>query len=184
MRARTLACALAAGHALRRPLIVFGRPGAGKTTIADALLREAPWCAGRDLDVCVPQWMRDNFSKGVYPTLEQRQVFAGEAASYVEEALASAASAPLVVSFSFVNDDLRDVFRARFPDARWALVDTAEADAVERILAREGHFYEVDDERGDEWKFAPVAFGHLRLDGRRPIAENVAELLPLVAEKT
>ena len=41
-----------------RPLIIFGRPGAGKTTIADALLSHPDAVRkdayGIDLDVCVP----------------------------------------------------------------------------------------------------------------------------------
>ena len=41
-----------------RPLIIFGRPGAGKTTIADALLSHPDAvrkdACGIDLDVCVP----------------------------------------------------------------------------------------------------------------------------------
>lgn len=61
-------------------VVVFGRPGAGKTAVADravellllhpqqqslrssSILRPI----GLDLDVCVPQWMRDNFAKGFY----------------------------------------------------------------------------------------------------------------------
>jgi energy-coupling factor transporter ATP-binding protein EcfA2 len=51
--------------------VVFGRPGSGKSTIADAaaeLLKEEGRSILRvDLDECVPQWMRDNFSHGIYP---------------------------------------------------------------------------------------------------------------------
>ena len=73
---------------------------------------------------------------------------------------------------------------ARFPAARWALVDTSEEDAATRIRAREGHFYAVDDaDRGDEWRFAPVRFDHVRLDGRRPVADNVAALRPFIEDR-
>ena len=73
-----------------RPLIIFGRPGAGKSTIADRLVThpDADGAYNVDLDVCVPQWMRDNFAKGVYPTLAERQAFASDAADYVTTASA------------------------------------------------------------------------------------------------
>lgn len=184
-----IAYACGATSALR-PLIIFGRPGAGKTTIADALIAAAPpaSCYGVDLDDCVPQWMRDNFAEGIYPTESQRAAFAAAAADRVDAAAAAeAAVARCIVSFSFVNDDLRDFFRRRYPDADWVLVDTTETDAASRIAAREGHFYKgatpAAGGRGDEWRFAPVRFGHLRLDGARPVAELVRDVLPLVVSR-
>ena len=68
-----------------RPLIIFGRPGAGKSTIAERLVAhpDADGAYNADLDVCVPQWMRDNFAQGIYPTLAERQAFASDAADYV-----------------------------------------------------------------------------------------------------
>ena len=54
----------------RDPLmvVIFGRPGAGKSTVAHAALELAQQrgiqCLGLDLDSCVPQWMRDNFANG------------------------------------------------------------------------------------------------------------------------
>mmetsp|Transcript_22407 Transcript_22407/g.67257 ORF Transcript_22407/g.67257 Transcript_22407/m.67257 type:complete len:186 (+) Transcript_22407:802-1359(+) len=177
---------VASALSARPPLIIFGRPGAGKSTIADALVAHPDAeCFGLDLDVCVPQWMRDNFARGIYPTLDERRDFAKDAAARVRDRTADGPPSRCVVSFSFVNEDLRDHFREAFPDATWALVDTSEADAAERIAAREGHFYTGTDEdavaRGDEWTFAPVTFPHTVLDGRRSVADNVRELLPFVS---
>ena len=167
-----------------KPLIIFGRPGAGKTTIADALLKhaDAEDAQGVDLDVCVPQWMRDNFARGIYPSLDERRTFAAAAADHLDAEATS--TGRCVVSFSFVNDDLRDYFRHRFPEADWVLVDTSENDAAERIARREGHFYKgptaAEPDRGSEWAFAPVAFDHVRLDGRRPVEDNVRALAPFL----
>ena len=49
------------------------------------------------------------------------------------------------MSFSFVNEDLRNFFRVRFPFARWFLVDTDVETAGRRIRARRGHFYTIVD---------------------------------------
>ena len=173
---------IAAATALR-PLIIFGRPGAGKSTIAERLVvhPDAGGAYNVDLDVCVPQWMRDNFAQGIYPTLAERRAFASDAAEYVVTA-SEGKDAVCVVSFSFVNDDLRDSFRERFPDATWALVDASDALAGERIASRDGHFYDPPPTKGDEWLFAPVEFEHLVLDATRPVEENVAKLLPLVRQ--
>ena len=98
MRSIRLLTTVAAAAALR-PLIIFGRPGAGKSTIAERLV--APPDANAynvDLDVCVPQRMRDNFAKGVYPTLAERQAFASDAADYVRTESAGK-DACCVVSF-------------------------------------------------------------------------------------
>ncbi len=82
-------------------VVIFGRAGAGKSTVANAaidlLQNESLYCLGLDLDDCVPQWMRDNFGKGIYPTLKERQDFATSACDHVhtklqEESLQTSAS--------------------------------------------------------------------------------------------
>jgi energy-coupling factor transporter ATP-binding protein EcfA2 len=213
-------------------VVVFGKAGAGKTTVADCAIQllveqnansqqlsgstsSTGVCpVGLDLDVCVPQWMRDNFSAGIYPTLEQRNEFALSCCDHVELSLLQfenekqQANDPRlmagVVSFSFVNTDLRDVFRARFPLATWVLVDTADEEAKLRIEQREGHFYKGktdaslssgeiteakkeeapdspdSDKDNSDWDFAPVTFHHVLLNGYDPIeknAEKVAKIL-------
>ena len=171
--------------------ILFGRPGAGKSTVADAVLAAAIGgdVFGEDLDVCVPLWMRDNFARGVYPTLPQRRAFAQAACDHLEARLRECAAerraagrqaaAHCLVSFSFVNADLRDAFRARFPAARWVLMGTSDALAAERVAQREGHFYKAPAAAasGSEWAFAPVDFEHTLLDGSRPVDENAVRVL-------
>ena len=153
-------------------IVIFGRPGAGKSTVANAAIAQAK-AAGigntlaLDLDVCVPQWMRDNFAKGIYPTLQQRKEFALSACDYVDSKLSSDSSSAnnaveshdiessadisaAIISFSFVNTDLRDVFRERFPNARWALMDVTDEVAKARIDAREGHFYKGAPPAGEK----------------------------------
>ena len=151
-------------------VVVFGRAGAGKSTVSDAAVKviqgrsslheTAPSLAtggkllvrilALDLDVCVPQWMRDNFAKGIYPTLKQREDFAEGACNFVDAQLfnflsdksAGEALRPAcIISFSFVNVDLREVFRVRFPQAIWMLMDVNDSTAKIRIDQREGHFY-------------------------------------------
>jgi gluconate kinase len=180
-------------------MVLFGRPGAGKSVVADAAINllsaeeENLHCVGLDLDVCVPQWMRDNFARGKYPTLKEREEFAISACDYVDKKLLEESASNgdqktvVIVSFSFVNTDLRDIFRSRFPNALWALVNTTEMEAGDRIKKREGHFYkgappQIDKEKmaseeslssdNSEWKFAPVTFSHTVLPGHDPVEEN------------
>lgn len=191
-------------------IVVFGRPGAGKTTVADAAVElleddEDIYCIGLDLDVCVPQWMKDNFAKGIYPNLKQREAFALECCYYVEKQLGDNQGKHMgklasVISFSFVNTDLRDVFRSRFPHAQWLLIDTNETEAIRRINTREDHFYkgekdnngkkeEIDaqpdgpeDVDNSEWNFAPVAFDHVLLDGSQTVETNANRVVELLRE--
>ena len=179
--------------ALKQPMvIVFGPPGAGKSTIADRAsdLATQPLQA-LDLDVCVPQWMKDNFAQGIYPTLEQRIEFAQQASDYV--LLQQQTERPCLISFSFVNTDLRDVFRKAFPEAQWALVDVPETELQRRIQEREGHFYkgkqqsteetiQPKDHDNSDWEFAPVTFPHTVLNGLRPIDENAQVVLSLLEQ--
>lgn len=190
--------------------IIFGRPGAGKSSIASRVCstlkgeneeKKLCVCHYMDLDDCVPQWMKDNFSLGIYPTLNQRIEFAHEACKYVRESLENSTldlkdgTLPhhVLISFSFVNQDLREIFRAEFPEARWILVDTPEKEAERRIECRQGHFYNgaprtVDQKlqvlknqnfscSDEEWKFYPVTFPHISLNGMNPIEDNSKKVI-------
>ena len=205
-------------HSAAPMIVVFGRPGAGKSTVANEALQRIQsspsttissiYPLGLDLDVCVPQWMRDNFAKGIYPTLEQRHQFAQEACDYVEKSLSEVeenGNRIAVVSFSFVNTDLRDNFRQRFPQTKWVLVDTSEEEAAMRIQQREDHFYKgskseiqntsdeqvtsntkddsEDESDNSEWLFAPVDFEHTILDGENSIEDNAAILLSIIEDE-
>jgi gluconate kinase len=216
-------------------VVVFGMPGAGKTTISNEALKKLetnnknansqPPCISLDLDVCVPSWMKDNFAQGIYPTLDQRNQFATTACDYVDAEIkkigidqkknhdgagTDTSSLLIIISFSFVNTDLRDHFRARFPAAKWALVDVVKSTAQERIDKREGHFYKgapsksnsesktkqqdttetvkeetvVGDGDSDnsEWEFAPVDFDHVKLDGLISVEENADRVIQMLIE--
>jgi len=201
-------------------VIVFGRPGAGKTTVAnqaaDLVLRatsddDAVAVLALDLDVCVPQWMRDNFAQGLYPTLAQRIEFANEACQHVmqqerqlqqqqqqKEQTTTTSLTTTIVSFSFVNTDLRDVFREAFPHAQWILIDTTEDEAQRRMEQRDDHFYKgdggdasdndveeeapakKDDSNNSDWDFAPVTFDHVKLPGSNSIDVNAQQVADIV----
>jgi thymidylate kinase len=227
--------------------VVFGIPGAGKTTIANHVVQkllsatiasdsmndgatttatsatEIPQngfhgVLDLDLDDCVPEWMRLNFANGIYPTLQQRNEFALSCCNYVNKsiqkfkAVSSISNGTssnmiidqlplvIVVSFSFVNDDLRIHFRNQFPNSHWILIHTSEVEAQRRIQQRSNHFYkgkppnrpsDSNDESvqqqsntssGDnnEWNFAPVTFPHTVINGHHPIEETSSEIVELI----
>jgi gluconate kinase len=195
--------------------IVFGRPGSGKTTVANKAFESLSLdnknnkhqCVEFDLDVCISQEMKDNFGKGIYPSLQERNEFASGACDYVEKQLDEKLlkcqlskqqkkfNLSAIVSFSFVNTDLRDIFRERFPKAEWILIDTTEEECTKRINEREGHFYkgdkpvkeEVDttNEEKDtsEWEFNPVTFPHIILDGNDTIEDNANNVVKEILGK-
>ena len=154
-------------------------------------------------------YLQDNFAKGMYPTLAERSSFISNACDYVSEKINSAqnenqphkkALVP-IISFSFVNTDLRIEFRKRFPDSVWILVDTSKELAEERILSREDHFYkgsggskheegehatkavessDTDDKDNSEWEFKPVDFPHVILDGNDEVASNAKKIVDVI----
>ncbi len=152
--------------------------------------------------------MRENFGKGIYPSLEERKIFALDACDYVEHQLEEICqkrneepdSVCAIISFSFVNTDLRDIFRERFPSAEWILIDTSEEECTKRINEREGHFYkgeitkeepetteeepETEERDMSEWKFAPVEFPHLSLDGFNSVQDNAKTVVEKILEET
>ena len=119
-----------------------------------------------------------------------------------------------IISFSFVNTDLRDIFRSRFPNAAWVLIDTDDAEATRRINEREDHFYKGKDPIKDEessttksdndennfesskdgdgddsgdnsdWLFAPVTFPHHALPGKNTIEKNADSVLEVLFDQT
>lgn len=180
-------------------VILFGRPGAGKTTIAKMAARslnleDEMVVLNLDLDHCVPQWMRDNFAKGIYPTPDQRLEFASAACDFVDKAVHDNFDRlhhrwlGVIIAFSFVNADMRDYFRSRFSHARWALVDTSFEETERRIHGREGHFYigrgessenegkqttsKSNAEESNDWDFAPVDYPHAVLNGEDSVEIN------------
>lgn len=175
-----------ASSLLSRMYVVFGRPGAGKTTITNAVLDFGNQLESStfavDLDICVSDTMRANFAKNIYPTLQERQRFALDACKYVQEQIIKSKKETCLVSFSFVNNDLRDTFRMQFPHAKWILIDTPDSLASQRIATREGHFYkqETIKERGPEWLFDDVDFDHISIKGNLPVGTIAAQIVSFI----
>ena len=181
------------------PIIcLFARPGAGKTTTANKVLNELSDCIGVDLDICISAELRENFEKGIYPNSAQRVEFMESACDYLESLLlVKQIENPkryksCLISFSFVNNDLRKVFRNRFPSAKWVLLDTSNEIAASRIEKRNGHFYKgapivesdsVENKRS-EWEFAPIDFEHMKLDGQDSLESNSAKLFEIINSLT
>jgi hypothetical protein len=225
-------------------VVVFGMPGAGKSSVADAafqILEEEGFpssvgvvdegyspppsfdCLKLDLDVCVPQWMRDNFAEGIYPNIHERRVFGQSCCAYVKESLTTnwnnnttktkhlPTASITIVSFSFVNADLREIFRKEFPNSHWILIDTTEEEAQRRIEQRKRHFYKgkknnnhndsssiakeeeepknaikLDNTDKDldnnDWNFAPVLFPYTKLNGLDPIGVNARKVAQIIAQ--
>jgi AAA domain len=161
-----------------------------------------------DLDDCVPEWMRLNFEQGIYPNLQQRNEFALSCCDYVNESIQNFTQSSItngttrksvdqqilvIVSFSFVNDDLRINFRNRFPNSYWILIHTSEIEAQRRIQQRSNHFYKgkqppLGADRNEpvrqqslndnnEWNFAPVTFPHTIVNGHNSIEETSSEVV-------
>lgn len=145
-----------------------------------------------------------NFARQIYPTLKEREEFAISACDYVDtkleeqsKILSKDQNMAVIVSFSFVNTDLRDIFRQRFPFAEWVLLDTTESEANTRIETREGHFYkgappqddnakppgEESPAENSEWNFAPVTFPVQKLPGDDPIAANAQRVVDIIRKE-
>jgi gluconate kinase len=133
--------------------VIFGRPGAGKTSLANAVIAKIKGkCFALDLDCCVPQWMRDNFAKGTYPTVGERADFISSACDYVEAQHRHRNDQGLptgscIISFSFVNEDIRSAFRSRFPSSTWLLMETPQEEAAYRVKHRTNHFYKGQEQK-------------------------------------
>ena len=172
--------------------ILFGRPGSGKSTIAEAIVNQRmPYATSNqkmniqskqsnemipsintsfhllhlDLDVCIPEWMKINFTNGIYPTLKQRLDFASICCQYIMTEITTNTDNNhhhdhdhdhdhdqnhleriVLISFSFVNTDLRDYVQQFFNESKlftlhWILMDTSQNDANYRIATRKNHFY-------------------------------------------
>jgi gluconate kinase len=90
----------------------------------------------------------------------------------------------VIISFSFVNTDLRDIFAEEFPLARWIHINTSESLAEKRLAAREKHFYKGAPENvGDEWKFAAVDFDHLDVDGSQNVEDSSLRIAEYIVSK-
>jgi hypothetical protein len=160
------------------------------------------------LDIDILCCKQDNFAKGIYPSLQQRLDFISHACKYIEEEIHSTSSTEqysrlvTIVSFSFVNTDMRVAFRERYPNSHWILVDTNADVAKERIMAREGHFYKGANATGEdectktnsrreddtdaescdtsEWEFQSVDFRHTLLNGCNAVNNNAQRIVEAV----
>lgn len=142
----------------------------------------------------------------MYPTLKlkERAGFISDACSHVKSEINQKKTSKMIiiVSFSFVNTDLRTAFRDAFPRAQWILVDTDKNLAEERISAREGHFYKAEssstnsddevtnscddskcaNEDNSDWEFRPVDFPHTALDGCDTVEANAKRIVECIAQ--
>ena len=152
----------------------------------------------------------------MYPTVAERFLFISNACDYVTDKIntthnenqSDIKSLVPIISFSFVNTDMRVEFRKRFPGSQWILVDTSKNLAEERILSREDHFYKGSggsssadggpnkeddpttttatkssdnpDEDNSEWEFKPVDYPHLILDGNDEVATNAQKIVDVI----
>jgi gluconate kinase len=191
--------------------VLFGVPGAGKSTVASLAfekLRSRQYTTTTtrysnliwlDLDNCVSQEMKDNFARGIYPTLREREEFARTACAHVNERCELLRARCAIVSFSFVNADLRETFRESFPNSTWILLNTAQDIAQERIKQRKDHFYRVKGHATEKpgstlnaegtakskvdnsvWTFAPISFPHSVLNGEDSPEANADQIIQIV----
>jgi hypothetical protein len=98
-----------------------------------------------------------------------------------------------IVSFSFVNNDMRCIFREKFPSSKWILLDTSDEIVSLRISQRKGHFYdgEVVDKMKNihmyntykvdnlESNFEAIDYDHFIINGEDPIEFNVNKILKI-----
>ena len=176
-------------------VVLFGRPGSGKSTIAEASMKlefSKTW-KYIDLDNCITDLMKENFSKGIYPTVKEREAFINSCCKYTRTEYDKFANHEnfnvLLVTFSFVNIDMRIIYRNFFPNSKWVLVDTDESEASQRIKLRKDHFYDntVDKKKiegedcTNDWNFDPVDFEHKHLDGRSSVDSNAQEIANFIA---
>ena len=122
--------------------------------------------------------------------MEERADFMQEACKYIDNTIRSTKfdrtkQKVIIISFSFVNTDLRDIFIRSFPSAKWILINTNDALAEIRLAAREKHFYKGAPKNvGDEWKFAKVSFDHLDIDGSQTADKNTNKIVNLIVSET
>ena len=177
--------------------VIFGRPGSGKSTITNELVKEmGDACISIDLDVCIPQQLKDDLAKGIYPKSDERIKFMNMACDYVDDYLNGKINCNeinyKVISFSFVNNDMRNVFRHRYPDATWILIDTPSNIAEIRIEERKGHFYKgppkeivnLYKEKSNDWEFDDVEFTHIKIDGAMDLPYNTNKIKSILLSRS
>lgn len=158
---------------VRRPTkiyIIFGRPGAGKDAVGEQVRNRLADLEQIDLDVLRSDKMKLDLNAGIWPTHEERLEFAHRAAAHVKYETESKQLRRALITFSFVNTDMREIFRETFGvQLQWFLLNTDDETARQRIKERKGHFYTNWE---GEWKFEDVDFHHTPLDGNASTETN------------
>lgn len=160
---------------VRRPTkiyIIFGRPGAGKDAVGEQVLKRLKDLVQLDLDNLRSEKMKADLNEGIWPSSEERTEFALRAVEFVKNETESRLLRRALITFSFVNTDMREIFRETFGDQlQWFLLNTDEEIARQRIKERTGHFYTNWE---GEWKFEDVDFHHhvIPLDGTASTETN------------
>ncbi len=118
-------------------IIIYGLPGSGKTTIAEAIAAafRAHVC---DWDDCIPPAIKKKIRKKTLPTEEERDALIGQYIGRIAEMLTAY---PVVASCSLPFRRHRQQIRQHFPGVLFLYLDAPFAVLQQRLSRRQRHFF-------------------------------------------